>query len=95
MKYVPKRDYRFEYIYDAINFVEEYQCKTCRFRKEDNDEDPMCYEVEAAVIAEDGPVEALDDIGEHGVVCVKYREGNPEDFRVDPNQLELFKENHE
>ena len=94
-KYVPRRDYRFEYIYDAVSFVEEYQCGTCRFRKNPDDEGqhaiefPMCFEVEAAIMAEDGPVEALDDLGTSGVVCVKYRQGNPEDFVVDPDQLTL------
>ena len=88
-KYIPRRDYRFEYIWDAIKFVEEYQCVTCRFRKDADSEFPMCFEVEAAIMAEDGPVEALDDLGDSGVVCVKYRRGNPEDFVVDPDQLTL------
>lgn len=88
-KWIPQRDYRFEYIWDGIKFVEEYQCQSCRFRKDADEDFPMCYEVEGAIIAEDGPVEALDDLGPSGVVCVKYRQGNPEDFVVDPDQLTL------
>ena len=73
MKYTPGRDHRFEYLWDVMSFVEENQCKGCGF-KSDRPEYPMCFEVEAALIAEDGPVQALDDIGDNGVVCTLFRD---------------------
>lgn len=90
MKYVPGRDYRFEYLDDVMLFVEEYQCGTCAF-KSDRPDYPMCFEVEAELFAENGPVQALDDLGEHGVECVRYR--NVDDYTFpDPLQMELFDE---
>lgn len=79
--YTPGRDARFEYLWDAINFIEENQCRTCAFSKlndpdenrEHAEEYPMCYEIEAAMLTEQ-PVEAIDDCGDDGVVCTKYRD---------------------
>lgn len=88
MKYTPGRDYRFEYLWDVMSFVENYQCNTCAF-KSDRPDYPMCFEVEADLIAENGPVEALDDLGEHGVECVRYRSVDDYTF-PDPLQMELF-----
>lgn len=70
MVYIPRRDSRFEYIWDVMTFVEEQQCNSCAF-KSDREDDPMCFEIEAELIAEE-PVEALDDRGSDGVVCMKY-----------------------
>ena len=70
--YIPRRDSRFEYIWELLSHVEERQCNDCFF-KSDREGYPMCGEVEAQVI-EEGPVVELDDRGEHGVVCTKYRD---------------------
>ena len=72
MKYSPKRDYRFEYLTDVMSFVEERQCHDCAF-KSDRPDYPMCFEVEGELFAENGPVGALDDQGNDGVVCTRYR----------------------
>lgn len=80
MTYTPKRDEKFYYIWDLMNYIEEKQCKTCSFSKIVQDPDnephsseyPMCFEIEAEIIAEQ-PVEALDDAGDGGVVCSRYR----------------------
>lgn len=77
--YEPYRDYRFEYIWDVINFIEENQCRNCVFSKLVTDpgshanEYPMCWAIEAEIMAENGPVAALDDHGDDGVVCRDYR----------------------
>lgn len=82
--YTPHRDSRFEYVWDVMQFIEENQCRNnCAFSKlNDHDEDkshaeeyPMCYEIEGAIILEE-PVAALDDHGDDGVVCTKFRDNN-------------------
>lgn len=70
--YVPRRDHRFEYLWDAMNHVEETQCRGCVLRKDDNDEYPMCNEVESVFIQEI-PVEAIDDRGDEGLFCTLRR----------------------
>lgn len=70
--YIPRRDYRFEYLTEVMDFVEERQCHDCAF-KSDRDDYPMCFEVEGELFAENGPVEALDDLGDEGVVCTRYK----------------------
>lgn len=93
--YKPTRDYRFEYIWDAMAFIEDNQCRTCAFGKlNDPDENknhafeyPMCYEIEGEFITEE-PVEAIDDCGDEGLVCTKYR--SAELANQEPGQGVLF-----
>lgn len=80
--YTPHRDGRFHYLWDLMEFIEDNQCrKNCAFSKL-NDPDtaadhaneyPMCYEIEGAIITEE-PVADLDDHGDDGVVCTRYRD---------------------
>lgn len=94
MTYTPGRDGRFHYLWDLISFIEDNQCEVCYFRKrEDEDgnhakEYPMCYEIEGQLILEE-PVEELEDAGPKGVVCTKFKMGDPPP-PTDPNQLELL-----
>lgn len=93
--YAPKRDHRFEYLWDAMAFIEENQCVSCAFGKlNDPDEDsshaaeyPMCYKIEGEFIMEE-PVEAIDDRGDEGVVCTLYR--SAELANQEPGQGVLF-----
>ena len=71
MTYIPRRDSRFEYIWEAMTFVEDRQCSTCAF-KSDRDEYPICFEIEAVLIDEQ-PVVEWEDRGDLGLVCHKYR----------------------
>lgn len=71
MSYRARRDYRFEYVWDVMEFIEENQCGTCAF-KSDRPDYPMCFEIEGELISEE-PVPALDDRGDEGVVCTRYR----------------------
>lgn len=88
MTYTPKRDYRFEYVGDVITFIEEYQCKGCAFMNDRGDGMFMCPEIEGELILEKS-VPDLDDRGEHGVVCTRYR--SVDDYtHPDPLQMELF-----
>lgn len=73
---IPGRTTRYEYMWEMMGEVEQ-QCETCVFRKDDNDEFPMCYEVEGKVIQETIPVKELDYNDEGRAVCNKYKEGNP------------------
>lgn len=85
--YIPKRDYRFEYLWDVMSFIEENKCHDCAF-KSDRPDYPMCFEIEAEIIDEK-PVAALDDQGDDGVVCTRYRN----EVLVEqehPDQLRLF-----
>lgn len=88
MTYTAHRDYRFEYVGDVIEFIEERQCVTCKFCFDDP-WTPMCGEISGAIVSE-GPVEELDDLGDDGVVCRKYESLPPEPEPVDEDQLELF-----
>lgn len=72
MVYTAHRDYRFEYVMEAMNHVEVSQCFECKFRKDDNDEYPMCYEIEAPFMLEE-PVEEIDDLGDKGLLCKKFQ----------------------
>lgn len=80
MTYKPQRDRRFEYLWEVMAFIEDNQCRSCKFsRLQDPDEEknfaeeyPMCPEIEGALLTEE-PVEALDDVGDDGVVCRKYQ----------------------
>jgi hypothetical protein len=94
MTYRPHREVRFHDLWDLIHFIESNQCEACRFRKSPYDFDPnfatefpMCPEVEADVISEE-PVEALDDMGDQGVVCSRFKQGDPP-MPEDPDQLVL------
>lgn len=85
--YEPKRDHRFEYIWDLMGFIEDNQCGTCAF-KSDRPDYPMCGEIEAAVI-EENEVPDLDDLGDDGLVCRRYREETLEE-ESHPDQSTLF-----
>lgn len=84
--YRPHRDYRFEYVFEAMSFVENNQCKTCVFREEG--EYPMCLPISGQFILEE-PVEEIDDLDERGIACTKYRHGEPTPEQVE-GQGELF-----
>jgi hypothetical protein len=84
--YRPHRDYRFEYVTDAINHIEQLQCGSCVFREEG--EYPMCLPISGNIILEE-PVEEINDLGRAGLVCTKYRLGEPTPQQVD-GQKELF-----
>jgi hypothetical protein len=84
--YRAHRDYRFEYVTDAIDYLEERQCSACVFREEG--EYPMCLEISGNLIIEE-PVEEISDLGRDGLFCTKYRNGDPTPPQVD-GQEELF-----
>lgn len=69
MTYIPRRDYRFEYIWEAMSYLEDHQCSTCKFAEPG--EYPMCIEVASFFLAEE-PVEAVDDNDDEGIECRKY-----------------------
>ena len=81
----------------AIYTIEETQCATCRFRKNPEVDGqhavdyPMCYEIEGELLLEKDFPEGLDEDEFGGVVCTKYRLGDPtETFGVHPDQLTLY-----
>ncbi len=78
--YIPRRDYRFEYVTEAMEFVEVQECSTCVFREEG--EYPMCLPIAAKMTLEE-PVEEINDLGDDGISCTKYKQGDPT-----PPQLE-------
>ena len=97
MSYKPHREYRFHDIWDLIHFIEENQCEACYFRKNPHEHDlqfatdyPMCYEIEGSIMSEE-PVEELDDAGDSGVVCKRFKLGDPQP-PDDPHQLSLLGE---
>lgn len=69
--YKPGRDHRFEYATDVMDFIESHQCISCAFQS-DREGYPMCFEIEADIFEEE-PVADLDDRGDDGVVCTRYR----------------------
>jgi hypothetical protein len=71
--YRPHRDERFEYVTDAITFIEHRQCHDCVFRNERDDEFFMCGEYEARLFAEE-PVMEIDDLGTQGLHCKTYKQ---------------------
>lgn len=75
MTYTPRRDYRFEYVTEAMTFVEEFQCFDCAFRG-DQDEYPMmgCHFGADQIMFEEEDIEFFDDLGEHGIRCTKWRD---------------------
>jgi len=84
--YKPRRDYRFEYVTDVISHIEEQQCSSCVFREEG--EYPMCLPISGQLILEE-PVEEINDLDSAGLVCTKYRNGEPTPEQVE-GQGELF-----
>ena len=68
--YRPHRDYRFEYVAEAIAFVEMYQCRDCVFR-EDDGEFPMCLEFQGPLLLEQVNPEIVDE-GEKGIRCTRF-----------------------
>ncbi|HEY5446637.1 MAG TPA: hypothetical protein VIJ87_19675 [Pyrinomonadaceae bacterium] len=87
MVYTPHREIRYDYIWDLMADIEERQCQVCIYRS-DREEYPMCFEIEGKIITED-PVEELIDLDAQGVVCTKFKLGEPLP-PTDPDQLHLF-----
>lgn len=85
--YVPRRDYRFEYLWEAMSFIEERQCNSCAF-KSDRPEYPMCFEIESRFIAEE-PVVEVEDLDDEGLVCKVYRNDILAE-QAHPDQKRLF-----
>ena len=78
--YKPHRDRRFEYVWEAISFIERNQCVTCKFSKigdedwpdqEHANEYPMCGQIEGEFITE-VPIPAIEDRGDDGLFCTIY-----------------------
>lgn len=95
MTYTPRRDERFGDLWQLLHFIEDNQCEACRFRKSPYDFDaqfaeeyPMCPEIEAELISEH-EVKDLDDKGQDGVVCTRFKLGDPPSPE-DPHQLTLL-----
>lgn len=82
--------------YYTLRDIEEDNCRTCRFRKNPEEdyehamEFPMCYEIEGAWAVGEDDIEALDMTETGMIVCSKHRPGDPWDFVPDPGQPELF-----
>lgn len=70
--YTPHRDERFYYVHEALQFVEEMQCKACLFKETDDPDMPMCMETSSKFIMEE-PIVEVDDHGDDGIVCTKYQ----------------------
>lgn len=68
MTYIPRRDYRFEYLHDVLNWMEEHVCSDCIFRKMDQTEYIMCHELEGKIFLEE-PIEEWEDLGDLGLSC--------------------------
>lgn len=85
--YEPRRDSRFEYVWEAMAHVEERQCTSCALQNNRDDEYFMCGEIEYKLM-ECEPVEEFSDLGELGLHCNKYRdedleqEGHPDQGRL-------------
>jgi hypothetical protein len=75
VSYTPHRDYRFEYVTEAMSFVEEFQCFDCAFRGDD-DEFPMmgCHFGADQLMFEEEEIEFFDDLGDAGIRCHKWRD---------------------
>lgn len=84
MVYTPQRDRRFEYVTDAISWLEESQCNTCVFREEG--EFSMCLKISGQMILEE-PVEEIDDQGDNGLLCTKHRDGTPTPPQVEGQEV--------
>jgi hypothetical protein len=85
--YTPHRG-RFYYIDEAINFLEEKQCRTCVFRNTEDPEYPMCLELSGTFYLEQ-PMPEIVDPGDEDIVCIKYKQGDPTPPQVE-GQEELF-----
>lgn len=64
--YKPHRDYRFEYLYEAMEHIEETQCIDCKFVEPG--EYPMCVEISGKFLMEE-PIEEIEDLGNDGLRC--------------------------
>lgn len=84
--YKPHRDHRYEYLWEAMRDIEEAQCNSCVFRE--LGEYPMCLPISGQFILEE-PVEEINDLGSGGLVCTKYRNGEPTPEQVE-GQESLF-----
>lgn len=84
--YKPQRDYRFYYVDEAIRHIEDLQCVACVFRE--SGEFPMCLPISGQIITEQ-PVKEINDLGSDGLVCTKYRNGDPTPEQVE-GQETLF-----
>jgi len=87
MTYTAHRNHRFQYAHEVIEFIEAGQCFDCVFRNDDP-EMPMFHEIAGSIVTE-MPVEELEDVGNDGIVCTKYRQGDSTPSQV-LGQLELF-----
>ena len=70
MTYIPRRDYRFEYVGEAMVHIENKQCLKCIHKMDDPDY-PMCFDVGAFFFNEE-PVPMVDDLGDAGLNCRKF-----------------------
>lgn len=89
--YTPQRDNRFEYIWDAMEFIEDNQCKGCKF-KSDDEEYPMCHEVLGRMMKEK-PMKEIDDLGDQGIKCNRWEQEvipPPEPTLLEKLQLPLW-----
>lgn len=68
--YKPRRDHRFEYVADVLHFIEINQCRGCAFSGSNF---PMCDEIAIGLMLEH-TIPDLDDLGDDGVVCRRYRD---------------------
>lgn len=86
--YKPHRDERFHYAHEALQFIEELQCKACAFKETDDPSMPMCLEIAGRFFDEE-PIEEIDDLGNDGLRCTKYRS---EELASEehPDQSQLF-----
>ncbi len=86
---IPNRD--FEYIYMPFEILEESQCGTCVFRKQESEDTygSMCYEIESKILEESNPIPEITNFGKGNIVCTKYKEGDPTPPQVD-GQLDMF-----
>jgi hypothetical protein len=66
--YIPRRDHRFEYIYEAMQYVEQKQCKNC-IKRDDDPNYPMCSDVAEFFFAEIVSIPMVEDHGEYGIFC--------------------------
>ena len=86
--YRPHRDERFYYVWEAMHHLEENQCNTCVFKNTGDPDYPMCLPISGQFILEE-PVEEINDLGSDGLVCTKYRNGEPTPEQIE-GQGELF-----
>lgn len=75
--------------YEMMTDVEQNQCLTCSFRKDEDNEYPMCYKVEGLIIEHEDVVKPLVMRPDGVVACTEYKPGDPY-TEPDENQLKLL-----